>query len=107
MPYPDNKVLRNGRLKGFKDGVSGAMKNKFAASWDLMMYTRKFDFSVESVKFPILLLHGERDKNVPVELVRFISGKLINSTLITFKSEAHFSILANQFEKALLHIKSS
>ena len=107
MPFPDSKVLHKGRFYAFLAAVEGAMQNKFGASWDLMMYTKTFDFDVSSVTFPILLLHGEKDKNVPVELVKFFSKSLFGSTLIIFKKEAHFSIVCNQFERAAKHISDS
>lgn len=97
----DLKALLQGeRMEVISKSIYEAINhNKKSAAWDVQLYVREWDFDLKEVNFPITYFHGQKDKNVPVELVKKMISLVPNATLIPLKNEAHFSPLCNHFQK--------
>ncbi|MEM9215281.1 MAG: alpha/beta hydrolase, partial [Cyanobacteria bacterium P01_F01_bin.150] len=66
--------------------------------WDLQMYFRKWDFSLDEIRMPLTLFYGEEDRNVPLGLVRRIAATLPTAKLVMYPNEGHISVVVNQIE---------
>jgi len=106
MPAADYEALiQKDRAEVLAKTVDEAILNKKGVTLDLRLYLKTFDFDLSQIKFPITFFHGEADRNMPVELVRKMTGQLPNAKLIVYKNEAHLSTLCNHFDataKAIL-----
>lgn len=92
-------LLQGERLALLSKALDEGTVNKAGARLDIELLVKKWDFDLLEVKFPITFFHGQRDENVPVKLVEQRVETLRDALLISFKDEAHFSVLCNQFNK--------
>lgn len=107
MPLPDYQaIMDSNRLEVLEQAVNESLRSMRGVTWDLRLFVAAFGFSFSDITFPITFFHGEQDKNLPVELVRVHVGQIPNAKLITFKGEAHLSVLCNQFGRIAERIKT-
>lgn len=91
-----NFLNENNRIGYLKRSIMYALNNIKGITWDVLMLVRKWDFEVEKISFPITILHGLKDRNVPVALVEKYAASIPNSILKLYENEGHYSILGNQ-----------
>jgi pimeloyl-ACP methyl ester carboxylesterase len=98
MPEPDCKVLEDSR---FADGILAVTRDAIQYSvsgWvnEELLMASPWQFDLQEVCCPnIFLWHGEKDKNVPVEMARAVAERLPNCQAAFLKNEAHLSLLYN------------
>ncbi|MDZ4806850.1 MAG: alpha/beta hydrolase [Bacteroidota bacterium] len=101
MASADYEVLIQGnRAEMLSKAMDEALTDKKGVAWDLKMYAKKMDISLEQISFPIIFFHGEQDKNLPIQVAQKMVAKMPNAKLVTFKEEAHLSCLCNHFTDA-------
>ncbi len=91
-----NFLKENNRIAILKKSVNQAITNIKGVTWDVLMYVRKWDILLDKIQFPITILHGLQDRNVPVALVEKMVSSIPNTTLKLYENEGHYSILGNQ-----------
>ena len=91
-----NFLKEDNRIAVLKRSVNLAIANIKGVTWDVLMYVKNWDIALDKIQFPITLLHGLQDRNVPVALVEKTVSILPNSTLKLYEQEGHYSILGNQ-----------
>jgi len=107
MPAVDHAAMANPErmanyqktlMESVKQGVKGA-------AWDIRMNVREWDFDLDEIQIPILLFHGELDKNMPLASVQQTANQLHDAQLVTYPDDGHISTFANhsdEIAKALL-----
>ncbi len=107
LPAADYAVLKSpGRMKKSCEAlIEGLRSGTRGTAWDIQLYFRKWDFSLDQIRMPLTLFYGEEDRNVPLDLVKRIAATLPTIKLVMYPNEGHISVVVNQIEaiaKALL-----
>ena len=68
---------------------------------DLGLLARPWEFDLATVKAPVLLWHGERDRNVPVAHGRYLASVLPSCRATFYTEEAHLSLPLNHGRQIL------
>ena len=107
MPEADvDAFAAPGRIEALFATMRECMRNgTHGAARDLRLYMREFDFDLSEIKIPIVMFHGEKDVNSPIQLARRMAAEMPTSRLITFETDAHFSTLCNHVEQIAEMIK--
>ncbi len=71
-------------------------------AWDTRLYARPWDFRLEEISFPVRLLHGEADRNVPVAVARKVAASIPGCQATFYPGEGHLGILANHLDEVIL-----
>jgi pimeloyl-ACP methyl ester carboxylesterase len=102
-PEPDRTLFKRPEVRdGFigcfleacRQGPRGPVR-------DLALIARPWGFDLEAINVPVLLWHGERDRNVPVAHGRYVAGRLPNCRATFYPDEAHLSLLLNRHGEML------
>ena len=96
-PEPDRTLfkqekIRNGFIKCFEEACRQGTHGPAA---DLGLIGRPWGFDLAAVKVPVLLWHGERDRNVPAASGRYLARVLPNCRAQFYAEEAHLSLPFN------------
>ncbi|MFG6101439.1 alpha/beta hydrolase [Leptothoe sp. EHU-05/26/07-4] len=107
LPAADYAVIKSpGQIKQSCETLNeGLRSGTRGTAWDLQLYFRKWDFSLDEIRMPLTLFYGEEDRNVPLDLVKQIAATLPTTKLVMYPNEGHISVVVNQIEsiaKALL-----
>ncbi len=94
----------NNRMGYLKRAIMFALNNIKGITCDVLMHVRKWDFDLERISFPITILHGLKDRNVPAALVEKMAAIIPNSTLKLYENEGHYSILGNQLQDVIFAV---
>ena len=100
LPAADYAVLKlPGRIKTSCEALNeGLRSGTRGTAWDLQLYFRKWDFSLDEIRMPLTLFYGEEDKNVPLDLVKRTAATLPTAKLVMYPNEGHISVVVNQIE---------
>lgn len=100
FPPADYAVLEQpGRLKPFCDMTIEAMREGAkGTAYDVQRYSHDWDFSLDEIQMPLIVFHGEQDRNVPIAPVKRLVTSLPTAKFISYPNEGHFSLSINQFE---------
>jgi pimeloyl-ACP methyl ester carboxylesterase len=76
MPPEEAAIFEEpGRLEAFMASAAESMRPGVdGIAWDTHLCARPWDFRLEEIRFPVRLLHGEADRNVPVAVARKVAG---------------------------------
>ena len=99
-----------GRLEAFiTSGLESMRQGTRGVAWDTHLYARPWGFRLEEICFPVRLLHGEADRNVPVAVARKVAATIPGCQATFYPGEGHISILANHLDEVIttLAAKSS
>jgi pimeloyl-ACP methyl ester carboxylesterase len=96
-PEPDRTLfkqerIRSGFMKCFEEACRQGTRGPAA---DVGLIGRPWGFEPGAVKVPVLLWHGERDRNVPVASGRYLAHALPNCRAQFYAEEAHISLPFN------------
>jgi pimeloyl-ACP methyl ester carboxylesterase len=103
MP-PGEAVIfeKPGRLEAFMASAAESMRPGIhGIAWDTHLCARPYDFRLEEICFPVRLLHGEADQNVPVAVARKVAASIPGCRATFYPGEGHFSTVANHFDEIL------
>jgi pimeloyl-ACP methyl ester carboxylesterase len=92
-----------GRLEAFMASTVECMRPGVGGmAWDMQLYARPWDFHLEEIDFPVRLLHGEADLNVPVAVARTVAASIPGCQATFYPGEGHISVLANHWDEIIL-----
>ena len=64
-----------GRLEAFiASGLESLRQGTRGVAWDTHLYAIPWDFRMQEIRFPVRLLHGEADLNVPAAIARQVAA---------------------------------
>lgn len=63
---------------------------------DLYLNTQEWDFSLDEIRIPLMVFHGEQDRNVPIAPVKRFVANLPTAQFLSYPEEGHFSLSINQ-----------
>ena len=91
-----------GRLEAFMASGAESMRHGIhGIAWDTHICARPWDFRLEEIRFPVRLLHGEADMNVPVAVARKVAATIPGCQATFYPGEGHFSTVINHFDEAM------
>ncbi len=97
-----------GRLEAFIASGAEAMRQGVdGIAWDTHLYARPWDFRLEDIRFPVRLLHGEADRNVPVAVARKVAASIPGCQATFYPGEGHFSTIANHLDEVIHTFQSN
>lgn len=79
-----------------------AVANVQGIAHDVRMYVQEWDFDPAEITFPISILHGLKDRNVPIALVKKFAASIKNAKLTSYENEGHYSVLGNQMSDVIV-----
>jgi pimeloyl-ACP methyl ester carboxylesterase len=89
-----------GRLEAFMaTGAESLRQGTRGVAWDTHLYPSPWDFRPEEINFPVRLLHGEDDQNVPVAIARALAAEIPGCSATFYPGEGHMSTLANHLDE--------
>lgn len=92
-----------GRLEAFMASTVECMRRGvYGMAWDMHLYARPWDFRPEEIGFPVRLLHGEADFNVPVAVARKVAAAIPHCQATYYPGEGHLAILANHLDEVMI-----
>ncbi len=103
MPPGEAAVLdKPGRLEAFMASTVEAVRPGVRGmTWDTHLCARPWGFRLEEIRFPVRLLHGESDLNVPVAMARKVAAAIPGCQATFFPGEGHFSTVANHLDEII------
>jgi pimeloyl-ACP methyl ester carboxylesterase len=102
-PEPDRKLLERPEIgDGFmacfeeacRHGVRGAVE-------DTALIARPWGFDLTTIAVPVLLWHGEQDRNVPVASGRYLAGAIPRCRATFYPNDGHLSVPLSHQEEIL------
>ncbi|HEY5158887.1 MAG TPA: alpha/beta hydrolase [Anaerolineales bacterium] len=92
-----------GRLEAFMaSGAESMLQGIQGIAWDTHVCARPWDFRLEEIRFPVRLLHGEADLNVPVAVARNVASSIPSCQATFYPGEGHFSTVANHLDEVII-----
>ena len=70
-------------------------------AWDTHICARPWDFRLEEIHFPVRLLHGGGDMNMPVAVARKVAATIPGCQATFYPNEGHFSTAVNHFDEVM------
>jgi pimeloyl-ACP methyl ester carboxylesterase len=100
-PEPDRALFQQERIRGgfIRCFQEACRQGTRGPATDVALIARPWGFDLAAVKVPVLLWHGELDRNVPVACGRYLAGALPNCRAAFYASEAHLSLPINHQEE--------
>jgi len=100
LPPGEAAVLEKpGRLEAFIASGSESMRQGVQGiAWDTHVCAAPWDFRLEEIRFPVRLLHGEADRNVPLAVGRRLAADIPGCQATFYPGEGHFSTAANHLD---------
>jgi pimeloyl-ACP methyl ester carboxylesterase len=103
MP-PEEAVIfeKPGRLEAFiSSGAESMRQGVLGIAWDTHLCACPYDFRLEDIRFPVRLLHGEADLNVPAAVARKVAAAIPGCQATFYPGEGHFSTVMNHLDEIL------
>ena len=103
LPDVDKAVLARPKVKAaitdnlfeaFRRGSSGT-------TYELLLYSRPWGFSLKDIAVPVDLWHGEEDRSVPPTMGRYQATAIPQCHATFCPHEGHFSLAINHMEEIL------
>jgi len=103
MPPGEASIFEKpGRLESFMaSGAESMRQGIHGIAWDTHICARPWDFRLEEICFPVRLLHGEADMNVPVAVARKVAAAIPDCQATFYPDEGHFSTVANHLDEVI------
>jgi pimeloyl-ACP methyl ester carboxylesterase len=103
MPREEAVIFEKpGRLEAFMASTAESMRQGIhGIAWDAHVCARPWDFRLEEIHFPVRLLHGEADLNVPAAVARKVAASIPGCQATFYPGEGHFSTVANHLDEVI------
>lgn len=101
LPKPDRAMISQPEfraeflamlLEALRKGPRGAQHDTFLMITD-------WDFHPQDIQIPVLLWHGEQDKNAPISMGRFIANAIPKCEAKFYPNEGHLSLFKKHAEE--------
>jgi pimeloyl-ACP methyl ester carboxylesterase len=94
-----------GRLEAFMaTGAESMRQGTQGVAWDTHLYPLPWDFHLEEICFPVRLLHGEADLNVPVAVAHKVAATIPGCQATFYPDEGHISTVVNHLDEVLISL---
>jgi pimeloyl-ACP methyl ester carboxylesterase len=91
---PEDERALQGRWAWFLDVVRPALATGSAGRVDdLLASVRPWGFDLETIGTPVLLLHGDADRVVPITHARWLSTRVPNAHLVERPGDGHITVM--------------
>jgi pimeloyl-ACP methyl ester carboxylesterase len=91
-----------GRLEAFiASGLESLRQGTRGVAWDTHLYAIPWDFRMQEIRFPVRLLHGEADLNVPVAIARQVAAAIPGCQATFYPGEGHIPLLSNHLDEVI------
>jgi pimeloyl-ACP methyl ester carboxylesterase len=96
-PEPDRQFLQRAEISaGFMACFEEACRQgPHGPAEDVGLIARPWGFDLAGVKVPVLLWHGEQDRNVPLASGRYLASAFPNCRATFYAEDAHLSVPLN------------
>jgi pimeloyl-ACP methyl ester carboxylesterase len=103
LPVPDQAVLarpdfRQGFIAMIREALFAGPRG---AQWDTALMVSPWDFRPQDIQLAVYLWHGEKDRNAPFAMGRFIADAIPNSQVNFEPDEGHLSLISKYIEEIL------
>ncbi len=94
LPQRDQQTLSDQRLRGILTDSSreGLRPGVEGAAWDGFLYSRPWDFRLETIHVPVHLWHGEQDNIVPPSMGHYLAEHIPHCEASFYPEDGHFSL---------------
>lgn len=108
LPAPDAEALRRPEITALfaRDVARASRTTGRAHAQDFEVFAADWGFDLGAISVPVILWHGDADKNVPLAHAQFLHEAIPNSVLHTCAGEGHFLVL-NRLEEILAGLAST
>jgi len=102
-PEPDRSLLQRPEIgHGFMACFEEACRQgPRGPVMDVGLIARPWGFDLGAVRVPVLLWHGEHDRNVPVTSGRYLASAIPDCSATFYPNDAHLSVPLNHQEEIL------
>jgi pimeloyl-ACP methyl ester carboxylesterase len=103
LPKPDREALSSPEIRSkamaasadsFQSGVKGH-------SWEMQLFGRPWDFKMSDLEIPVLLWHGNEDKNILPLTGKMQAEAIPMCTAKFLPNEGHYSLYINHIDEIL------
>ena len=104
LPPPDAKIMHSDRefQSGFIRMVRQAMhQGTLGAYHESLLSSADWGFRPQDIHTPVLLWHGQADRNIPVEMASYLASALPQCQAQFYPAEGHLSAFKKYAEKIL------
>ena len=104
LPAPDREVVSQDPefQKGFIRMANEAMRQGTRGAFHESLLTiSEWGFGLQDIQTPLHLWHGEMDKNIPVEMARYIVSALPKCEAKFYPKEGHLSLFKKNAEEII------
>jgi pimeloyl-ACP methyl ester carboxylesterase len=109
LPKPDRVLVKTRPVfqNGFIRMVREAMRQGVRGAYhETLLTITDWGFRLEDIQIPILLWHGEDDKNIPVEMARYAASVIPKCEAKFYPNEGHLSLFKKHAEEILCALTS-
>ncbi|HLA06266.1 MAG TPA: alpha/beta hydrolase [Anaerolineales bacterium] len=102
LPKPDRVLVSTNPLfqKGFLLMVREAMRQGTRGAYhESLLTVTDWGFRLQDIQMPVLLWHGEVDRNIPVEMARFAAAAIPKCEAKFYPNEGHLSLFKKNAEE--------
>ena len=94
VPEPDRTLFQQARIqRGFMECFAEACRQGTRGpTTDVALIAGPWEVDVAAIRVPVLLWHGVRDRNVPVECGRYLAGLIPQCHATFYPDDAHLSV---------------
>ena len=109
LPPPDRKVLSDpATFAIFADAFQEAFRQGGrGAALELTLFAQPWETTLESIRVPCHLWHGEQDTTVPLEMGRWLARSVPGCRATFLPEDGHFSLPVNHIDEILRTLAES
>jgi pimeloyl-ACP methyl ester carboxylesterase len=104
LPEADRAVIATdtGAQQGFVSMVREAMRQGTkGAHHDSLLSVTEPGFRLQEIRTPVLLWHGEADRNIPVAMARYMAAAIPGCQAAFYPDEGHISLFKKEARSIL------
>jgi pimeloyl-ACP methyl ester carboxylesterase len=109
FPVPDQLVFEQSDISEmfYKMGSEAFRTGPLGVTWDTILLTHPWGFSLKDITIPVYLWQGEMDNMVPPAQGRYLTENIPDCHSTFYKDEGHISLLTNHYEEIFRIITNS
>jgi len=104
LPKPDqalvsaNPILQKAFIRGIREAMRQGIRGAYHES---LLAVTDWGFRLQDIQMPILLWHGEEDKNIPVAMARYAANAVPKCEAKFYPNEGHLSLFKKNVEEII------
>ncbi|HEX2697596.1 MAG TPA: alpha/beta hydrolase, partial [Anaerolineales bacterium] len=93
-PRPDAELWKIDSIREvcYASVVEALRNGTKGYAWDARLLSRPWNIPLEEIRVPFHLWHGTLDRTTPIQMARYVAGRIPNSKLHVCEDEAHLLI---------------